>query len=158
MPGRGRSYPPESKTEAVEPYRNSDRSIRDIAGELGIAPESLRRWNAPQMIGPGKRIVVITQERDEFLLARASRARGRDEAGGRLLVPQLPRRLATGGRRNIVGQSSRRLSRHRWTPQLLVPPEWRLPQGLDTTVDEIARAVEQGGEARRTLEGAPRDS
>lgn len=36
-------YPSEFKIEAVELYRSSDKSIRDIANALGISPEALRR-------------------------------------------------------------------------------------------------------------------
>lgn len=66
MPGRGRSYPAEFKVEAVELYRSSDKSIRDIANELGISPESLRRWHAQQNIDAGKRNGLTTDERQEL--------------------------------------------------------------------------------------------
>ncbi len=54
MPGR-RGYPPEFRAEAVELYHTSDKSIRDIAAELGISSESLRRWVAQHGIDAGKR-------------------------------------------------------------------------------------------------------
>jgi transposase len=66
MPGRGRSYPPEFKAEAVALYRNSDKSIRDIALELGISPESLRRWNVQLDVDAGKRAGLTTEEREEL--------------------------------------------------------------------------------------------
>lgn len=66
MPGRGRSYPAEFKAEAVELYRRSGKSIRDIAVELGISPESLRRWNVQQDIDAGKRNGLTSEEREEL--------------------------------------------------------------------------------------------
>ncbi len=61
MPGR-RGYPPEFRAEAVELYHTSDKSIRDIAAELGISSESLRRWVAQHGIDAGKRKGLITEE------------------------------------------------------------------------------------------------
>ena len=66
MPGRGRPYPPEFKAEAVELYRSSDKSIRDIARDLGISAESLRRWVNQHDVDAGKREGLTTEERDEL--------------------------------------------------------------------------------------------
>src|SRR6266571_122572 len=38
-------HPPEFRVEAVRLYRTSDRGLKQISAELGIAPESLRRWS-----------------------------------------------------------------------------------------------------------------
>lgn len=65
MPGR-RGYPSEFKAEAVELYRSSDKSIRDIANDLGISPESLRRWIAQHDVDAGKRNGLTTEERHEL--------------------------------------------------------------------------------------------
>jgi len=66
MPGRGRSYPPEFKADAVELYRSSGKSIRDLAAELDVSPESLRRWIVQHDVDAGKRTGLTTDERAEL--------------------------------------------------------------------------------------------
>lgn len=41
---RSTRYPPEFKIEAVRLYRETGRSQREIASELGVATETLGRW------------------------------------------------------------------------------------------------------------------
>ena len=75
MPGRGKSYPAEFKAEAVQLYRSSDKSIRDIAVELGISPESLRRWNIQQDINAGERDGLTTEDHAELRRLRRENRR-----------------------------------------------------------------------------------
>jgi transposase len=42
---KARRFPPEFRHEAVELYRNSDRSLEQVAKELGIGTSTLSRWH-----------------------------------------------------------------------------------------------------------------
>jgi transposase len=61
-----RPYPPEFRREAVELYRRSDKSLAVVAGELGVAIESLRKWNVQHDIDDGVREGLSSAEREEL--------------------------------------------------------------------------------------------
>jgi transposase len=70
-PGResrweGPGYPPEFRAEAVRLYRESDRSMREIAQDLGISNESLRRWIHQADVDEGLQQGLTTEERREI--------------------------------------------------------------------------------------------
>ena len=44
MEKRRRTYTKEFKESAVELYRNGGKPYNDVAKDLGISPENLRRW------------------------------------------------------------------------------------------------------------------
>src|SRR4051794_31406675 len=77
MPGgRGRApYPEDFKREAVELYRRSGKSIKKIAGELGIAMESLRAWNKQHDIDRGQAEGLTSDERAELQRLRRENRR-----------------------------------------------------------------------------------
>ena len=60
-------YPEEFKAEAVQLARSSpDRSIRQLAYELGIADQTLRNWIKQAEIDRGEREGLSTEEREEL--------------------------------------------------------------------------------------------
>ncbi len=72
MPQRyQRPYPPEFRREAVSLVKVSGRSVREVAGELGVSYESLRLWLRQDQLDRGDRNDgVTTEERDELRVLR----------------------------------------------------------------------------------------
>jgi transposase len=61
------SYPPEFRTEAVLLYRSSpEKSIPQIAREIGVSDQSLRNWVEQAQIEEGEREGPTTEEREEL--------------------------------------------------------------------------------------------
>ena len=62
MPQRyQRPYPPEFRREAVSLVRVSGRSVREVAGELGVSTESLRIWLNQDQLDRGERDDGLTR-------------------------------------------------------------------------------------------------
>ncbi len=68
MPQRyQRPYPPEFRREAVRLVGATGRSVREVAGELGVSYESLRLWLRQDQLDRGERDDgLTTEERDEL--------------------------------------------------------------------------------------------
>lgn len=75
----GRAYPPEFRRRAVELYRSSDKGLKAIAEELGIAVESLRSWNKQYEVDVGQREGLSSDEREELRRLRRENARLKQE-------------------------------------------------------------------------------
>jgi len=78
-----RPYPPEFRREAVELYRRSGKSLQVVAGELGVAVESLRSWNKRHEIDVGEREGLSSAEREELRELRRKLLRTEQEGSVR---------------------------------------------------------------------------
>jgi transposase len=63
-------YPPEFRREAVELYRRSGRSLKEIASDLDVSSESLRLWVRQAGIDVGERAGLSSEEREELRTLR----------------------------------------------------------------------------------------
>jgi transposase len=66
MAGYRRPYPEEFRREAVQLARSSDKSVPEIAKDLGISGQALRDWLRQADIDDGRRQGVTSNEREEL--------------------------------------------------------------------------------------------
>jgi transposase len=70
MPNPKPPYPPEFRAEAVRLARSPGHSIPQVARDLGIANESLRRWVMQTAVDAGEAPGLSTDERAELVRLR----------------------------------------------------------------------------------------
>ena len=59
-------YTLEFRLEAVRLLRSSDRSVPQLARELGVSPQSLRNWSTQVAVDEGKAEGLSSSEREEL--------------------------------------------------------------------------------------------
>jgi transposase len=59
-------YSKEFRREAVQLLRTSDRSVPELAKELGVSPQSLRNWARRRDVDEGRSEGLSSDERDEL--------------------------------------------------------------------------------------------
>ena len=59
-------YSLEFRVEAVRLLRSSDRSVPQLARELGVSPQSLRNWSVQLDVDQGKAEGLTSPEREEL--------------------------------------------------------------------------------------------
>ena len=69
MPQPG-AYPKEFREEAVRLYRTSEKSLREIARDLGVSHQTIRGWVQQAEIDAGTREGLTTSEREELRALR----------------------------------------------------------------------------------------
>lgn len=69
--GRPSKWPPEFREEAIRLYRSGSRSIPEVARELGIHPETFRKWVKQAQVEAGEVEGYTRQEKAEIRELRA---------------------------------------------------------------------------------------
>lgn len=66
MPRSRPPYPPEFRAEAVRLYRTSEKSLQEVAADLGTTANSLREWVRRAEIEEGSQEGLTQDERAEL--------------------------------------------------------------------------------------------
>lgn len=68
-------FPPEFKRRAVELTRESDKSVSQVARELGVSASGLRNWVAQADIDDGRKPGLSSEDRAELAELRREKFR-----------------------------------------------------------------------------------
>jgi transposase len=79
VPRTNPPYPPEFRQEALRLLERGDRTAKEVAGALGICPQTLRNWRRQGAVDAGLEPGVTTDEQDELRRLRRENARLREE-------------------------------------------------------------------------------
>ena len=60
-------YPEEFRREAVRLLRRGDRTVPELARDLGVSPQSLRNWSKQDDLDSGRRSDGLTSDEREEL-------------------------------------------------------------------------------------------
>jgi transposase len=66
MPPTKPPYPPEFRREAVQLAQSTERSIAQVARDLGVADQTLRNWIKQADVDAGRREGLTSEEREEL--------------------------------------------------------------------------------------------
>lgn len=66
MPPTKPPYPPEFRREAVQLVQNTERSIAQVARDLGVSNQTLRNWIKQADVDAGRREGLSSEEREEL--------------------------------------------------------------------------------------------
>lgn len=66
MPATRPPYHPEFRAQAVQLVKDSGKTLRQIAGDLGVCYETLRSWTRQAEIDAGEREGLTSEEREEL--------------------------------------------------------------------------------------------
>jgi transposase len=60
------AFPPEFRREAVKLMRDSDKPVSQLAKDLGVSEQTLRKWRAQQQVDSGEREGLTTEQLEEL--------------------------------------------------------------------------------------------
>ncbi|MGE0504067.1 MAG: transposase [Solirubrobacterales bacterium] len=66
MPPTKPPYPPEFRREAVQLAQSTERSIAQVARDLGVSDQTLRNWINQADVDAGRREGLTSEEREEL--------------------------------------------------------------------------------------------